>query len=133
MKSALSKFNGKESMTMVLVINDDLQKMLAGIPNAGAAASKIATLTTSLTITNSIAFNMAGVTGDAKSAKNLSAVITALKAAGVALLADNEQIPPIAIEILETIKVSASQEAVLVDLKVTKEMLDKAAKGGKDK
>jgi hypothetical protein len=130
MKSALGKFTGKESVTMALVINDDLQKMLANIPNVGAAASKVSTLTTSMTLTDAVALEIAGVTGEAKSAKNLSNVITALKATGALLLADNEQVPPIALEMLNAVKVSATKEAVLVDLKVTKEMLDKAGKGG---
>ena len=96
MKSALSKFNGKESMTMALVLNDDLKQMLAGIPNVGAAASKLSTVTTAVTLTDAVALDIAGVTGDAKSAKQLSAILDALKATGAAALAGMEEIPPVA-------------------------------------
>ena len=130
MKSALSRFNGKESMTMALVINADLQKMLAGIPNAGAAASKLTSVTTAVTLTDAVALDIAGVTGDAKSAKQLSALLDVLKATGAAALAGMEEIPPVAGELLGAIKVSASKEAVHLKLDVTKEMIDKASKGG---
>ena len=130
MKSALSRFTGKESVAMALVINDDLQKMLAKIPNVGAAASKVSTLTTAVTLTDSVSLEIAGVTGEAKSAKQLSAVLDALKATGAAALAGMEEIPPVAGELLDAIKVSATKDAVHLDLKVTKEMIDKAAKGG---
>jgi len=129
MKSALAKFNGKESMTMALVINEDLQKMLAGIPNVGAAASKVSTLTTAVTISDTVSLNIAGVTGEPKSAKQLSAVFDAFKATGVAALAGRDDIPPVAGEVLDAVKISATKEAVLVELKVTKEMLEKASKG----
>ena len=115
---------------MALVINDDLQQMLAKIPNVGAAASKVSTLTTAVTLTDSVSLEIAGVTGEAKSAKQLSAVLDALKATGAAALAGMEEIPPVAGELLDAIKVSATKDAVHLDLKVTKEMIDKAAKGG---
>ena len=130
MKSALNRFNGKESVAMALVVNDDLQKMLANIPNVGAAASKISTVTTAITLTDAVALDVAGVTGDAKSAKQLSAILDALKATGAAALAGMEEIPAVASELLSAVKVSASKEAVHIKLDVTKEMLDKAAKGG---
>jgi hypothetical protein len=130
MKSALTRFNGKESMTMALVINNDLQKMLAGIPNVGAAASKLSIVTTAVTLSDAVALDIAGVTGDAKSAKQLSAILDALKATGAAALAGMEEIPPVAGELLGAVKVTASKEAVHIKLDVTKEMLDKAGKGG---
>jgi hypothetical protein len=130
MKSALGRFTGKESMTMALVINADLQKMLAGIPNVGAAASKLSTVTTAVTLTDAVALDVAGVTGDPKSAKQLSAILDALKATGAAALAGMEEIPPVAGELLNAVKVSATKEAVHIKLDVTKEMLDKASKGG---
>ena len=132
MKTALGKFNGKESMTMALLINDDIQKLLTKIPNLGEA-SKVSILTTSVTLSDAVSLEMSGVTGEAESAKKLSKELAKFKALGAVLLEGNEEIPPIALEVLNAIKISSSKEAVLIDLKLTKEMLDKATKGGKDK
>ena len=130
MKTALGRFTGKESVTIALVINADVQKMLAGVPNVGAAASKLSTVTTGVTLTDAVSLDIAGVTGDPKSAKQLSAILDALKATGAAALAGMEEIPPVAGELLNAVKVSASKEAVHIKLDVSKEMLDKAGKGG---
>ena len=133
MKAALGKFTGKESMSMALVVNDELKQMLAKVPNV-SGASKVSILTTSVTLSDAVALEIAGITGEADSAKKLSKDIGKLKALGAVLLADNEAIPPIATEMLEAIKINSNKEAVLLELKVTKEMIEKATKGGgKDK
>ena len=59
----------------------------------------------------------------------VAGVLTVLKAAGPGSVATDEDLPPVLGDILEAIKISATaNENVTIALKVTKAMLDKAAK-----
>lgn len=127
MQAALSKFSGKESMTMAMVITDEIKKMLANVPRAGESATKLKTVTAALTLSDAIEFNLRGITGDAKAANSLSNLLEGLK--GAAALAGDD-VPAAVLDIVKSIKVAADKESVKVDLKVTKEMIEKAAKGG---
>jgi len=131
MQGALSKFTGKESMAMALVVNDDLKKALGDIPNVGAAAAKVKTVTASITLSDIVVVHAAGNTGEPRSAKQLSNVLEALKAAGAAAVGGMDNLPPILGDILDAIKISAGKDAVRLDLKVDKDMIQKAGKGGK--
>lgn len=127
MKGALSKFSGKESLTMVMVINEDLKKMIASAPRVGEAASKLQTLTASITVTENVELSVRGITGDAKAAGQLSKLFEGLKAAaGLA----GDDVPKAALDIVDAIKVGSDKDSVKLDLKITKEMIEKAAKGG---
>lgn len=126
MKSALSKFNGKESVTMAMVVTEELKSMLAGVPRAGESAAKLQTLTAAVTLTNDVELNVRGMTSDAKAAGQLSKLLEGLKAAA-ALAGDD--VPKAALEIMDAIKIAAEKETVKIDLKVTKELIDKASKG----
>jgi len=133
MKSALAAFSGKETMTMAFVVNEDLKKMLAKLPKGREAAAKIQTVTTGLTLTDSVVLAVAGNTGDAKAAKQLATMIEGFKGVGALALGGMENIPEVATDVLNAVKISATKEAVKVDLTVTKEMLDKVAKAKGDK
>lgn len=127
MKSALAKFTGKESLALAVVINDDLKKQIASAPRVGDAASKLQTVTAGITLGSEVDLNIRGITGEEKSAAQLGKLIEALKA--TAALA-GEEVPKAALEIIDAIKVAADKESVKVDLKVTKELIEKAQKGG---
>jgi hypothetical protein len=125
MSAALSRFTGKESLTFAMVVSDELKKQVEKAPQVGKAASKLQTLTASLTITDSVALHVTGNTTEAKAAEQLSRGLTGLKAAA-GLAADD--LPPIVSDILEATKISAEKQSVIIALKVTKEMIEKAAK-----
>jgi hypothetical protein len=127
MRTAMSKFTGKESMTMVLVVNDEMKKQIANAPRIGEQASKLQTLTASITLSDAVALNLRGITGEAKSASQLGKLLEGLKAA-TALA--GEGVPQAVLDIIDAVKVTSDKESVKVDLKVTKEMIEKAAKGG---
>jgi hypothetical protein len=130
MKAALSKFTGKESLTMALVVNDELKKLIEKAPRVGEAASKLLTLTASLTVTDGVALNVAGNASEKKAAKQLAGMLTMLKAVGQGAVQGMEDLPPVLGDILEAVKISNESESVSVDLKVTKEMIEKLHKPG---
>lgn len=130
MKKALSKFTSKESLSLALVVNEELRKMLNNAPRVGDAAGKLQTLTLGLTITDAVALNLNGVTGDPKAAKQLAAGLELLKAAGGAAVAGMDEVAFLG-DILNELKVVSGKDAVDVNLKITKMLIDKAMKGDK--
>jgi len=131
MKSALAKFSGKESMSLALVVNEDLKKMLGGARGAGDAAAKLQTLTAGMTLTGGVAVNITGTTNDASAAKSLEKTLGTLKATGSMLLGMNEDVPPFVGELLNAIKIGSTPDSVTINLNVTKETINKIAPGGK--
>jgi hypothetical protein len=130
MKAALNKFTGKETLTLAMVVNDEMKKQLEKAPQVGRSAAKLQTLTASLTVTDSVSLNVTGNTSEAKAADQLSRGLTLLK---VAAGAATDDLPPVVTDILDAIKISAEKQSVIVALKITKDMIDKAAKLGGDK
>jgi len=130
MKTALSKFTGKESIAMAGIVNDELKKLIEQTPRVGEAAAKLQTLTTSLTITDSVTLNVTGNASDAKAAKQLAGVLLLLKGIGQGAVQGMEELPAVLGDILEAIKIKAEKESVTIDLKITKEMIEKLSKLG---
>src|SRR5262245_37468348 len=131
MTKALKGFTGKESLTMVMLINDDIQKQFAQLPPQVAGyMKKLTTLTASLSMTDSLTLNISGVTGDQKSAKQIAAQLDLLKATGAALLAGQDDLPAGLGDILNAIKIDSTKEAATINLKLTKEQIEKIGKAG---
>jgi len=130
MKSALAKFTGKESMSLALVVNDDLKKMLGAARGAGDAAAKLQTLTAGMTLTSGVAVNITGVTNDPTAAKSLEKTLGTLKATGTMLLGMNEDVPPFVSDLLNAVKIASTPESVTINLNVTKETINKITPGG---
>jgi hypothetical protein len=65
---------------------------------------------------------------DTKAADQLQKMLNLLKATGELMIQNNEEIPPIAGEAIGAIKISKDKESAKVDLKITKEMIEKANK-----
>jgi hypothetical protein len=131
MRTALGKFTGKESLTFAMVISDDLKKQFdKAPPQVGKAASKLQTLTASLTVNDAVDLNITGNTSEEKAAKQLSGGLALLKVAAGGL---TEDLPPIVGKVLDEVKISAEKESVVIALKLTKAMIDEARKLGGDK
>lgn len=127
MRAALDKFSGKESLSLAMVVTEELRNMLKGVPRAGEPASKLQTLTAAVTLSNDVDLSVRGITSDPKAASQLSKLLEGLKAAA-ALAGDD--VPKAALEIVDSIKIAAEKESVKIDLKVTKDLIEKASKGG---
>jgi hypothetical protein len=129
MTKALKGFTGKESMVMVMLVTEDMQKQFAQLPpQVAGTMKKLTTLTASLSMTDSLAVNISGVTGDAKSAKQIAAQLDLLKATGAALLAGQDDLPGGLTDVLNAIKIESTKEAATINLKLTKAQLEKLGK-----
>jgi hypothetical protein len=129
MTKALKGFTGKESMTMVMLVTEEMQKQLGQLPpNVAGYVKKLTTLKASLSLTDSLTLNISGVTGDQKSAKQIAAQLDLLKATGAALLAGQEDLPAGLTDILNAIKIASDKEAATINLKLSKETIEKLGK-----
>jgi len=131
MKEALSRFTGKESMSLAVVINDELKKQLENAPGGvGDSAGKLQIVTAALTVTDGVAMNLTGVTNDAKAAKALADLLEKGKQGGKMALAGNDQVPPFVADLLDAVKIAGMKDSVTVNLKIAKETIDKIMKLG---
>jgi len=131
LKSAMAKFDGKESIAIAMVVNDELKKALGKLPQAAEIAPKLQTVTGAITLTDSASTILTINTDDAKTAGKTIMLVKQLKALGELMVLNNEEVGPIAQEMLNALKIEQAGSSVTATLKVTKEMVEKAGK--KDK
>jgi hypothetical protein len=123
----VDRVDQKRNFWLAAVLTDELKKQIENAPHVGKAASKLQTLTASLTVTDAIALNVTGNCSEAKAAKQLANALMILKgAAGLAA----EDYPPIAGKVLEEVKITAEKESVVITVKISEAMIDEAAKLG---
>jgi len=123
MREALGRFTGKESVAVAAGVTDEIRNLLKGSPQ-GAELAKLQTLNASVTVTDGVTLNLTGITNDAEAAKSMAAVLDKLKGAG------KEFVPPQATDLYDAIKVGSTKGNVTIDLKVSKETIEKLKKGG---
>jgi hypothetical protein len=128
LKAATAKVTGKESMAMALVVNDEMKDLLGKVPQTAEVAPKLQTVNATLTLTDAATLAIRINTSDAASAKKAGMLLRQFKAVAALFVMSSEDLPPVAGDLLEAIKISAERDSVIVDLKVTKEMIDKAGK-----
>lgn len=127
MRSAQRRHTGKESVAISLVVNDEMKKAL-GAMKGGELAAKLDTLTAGVTLTDAVAINLTGATGDPKAAAQMKKMLEALKATGAALLGMDENIPAVAGDILNAINVGNTPSTVNINLVISRDMIDKLPK-----
>jgi len=129
MKTATKNFSGKESLSLAVVINEDMKKQLVKAPGgAGEAASKLQTVTAGLTVTESIALNVTGFTDDAKAAKTLADLIIKGRDGGKGAITGDDPLSKFATDLLDAVKIAGMKDSVTVDLKISKDTIDKVLK-----
>ncbi len=126
MKSALSKFTGKESLTFAMVITDEIKKAIDRAPPQAKVAAKLQAITASLSVTDSVDLNITGHTSEPKAAKQLASTLASVKVVAGGFTEDY----PLAGKILDELKINAEKDGVVVALKITKAMIDEARKLG---
>jgi hypothetical protein len=127
-KSALNRFTGKESMAMVIVINDQIKQLAAANPQVANTVNSLTTVSASVTVTDNVTIQLVGNTSDAKAAAQLEKQLTGLKAIAELGIGMAEGVPDFAKEAVENIKIDKTRDTVTVSMTITKEQIEKAAK-----
>jgi len=132
MKSALNRFTGKETFGMAVVITEKAREMAGAIPQPAVkeAVKSLQTVTLGATVTDNVTLNIVGAVTDAEAAKKIEKQLTGLKAVGELAIGGMENIPQVAKDIFEGIKIDKTRDTVTITVTVTKEQIDKAEKGG---
>jgi hypothetical protein len=128
MKAALDRFTGKESVATAIVVTDEMKKAIGKVPQVAAIAPKFQTVTAAVTLTDGAELNLVGNMTDSKAADQLQKTLNLLKAPVELLIQNNKEIQPLAGMVLAAVKISKDKESAKVDLKITREMIDKANK-----
>lgn len=133
LKSAVNGFKGTESLTFAMVLNDDLRKVLAKVPQIAVAGAKLQTVTASLNVTDQAELKVVANTSDAKAAKQLQGAVAVLKGLGEVMISADENLGPAISEVLNEIKITQDDKNVHINLKVDKALMEKAEKATKKK
>jgi len=129
MDLAVRKFTGKESMVLAMLVTEDMKKQMERAPQVAGLVSSMKTVSASLVVSDSLNLTVQGYTGDAKSARRLQAQLELYKAAGAALLAGQDDLPPAVLDVINEVKIEATKDSAVIKVKVSREQLEKIAKG----
>jgi len=128
LKGAAGKFTGKETMAFALLVTKEMQEALGKLPQAADVAPKLHSVTGTINLTDSATTVITINTEDAKAAKQVLGKVTQLQALVAAALALNDEVPPVAKEMITALKLAQDKSSVTASLKVTAEMIEKANK-----
>lgn len=132
LKSALNRFTGKESFAMAMVVTEKLKELAAAAPQPAVkeAIKSLQTVTVGATVTEGVTLNVVGALTDAEAAKKLEKQLTGLKAVGELTLGGLDNVPQVAKDVVEGIKIDKTRDTVTITVTVTKEQVEKAEKLG---
>jgi len=128
LKGAVGRFTNKESLSMAMIVTEEMKKGLGKLPQAAEVAPKLQTITANLVLTKEANFNIIVNTEDAASAKKAGQLLRQAKSLVELAILNNEDIPPVASDLLGALKITAERNSVVVNLRVTQDLLDKAGK-----
>jgi hypothetical protein len=128
MKAALDRFGGKESVAMAITVTEEMKKAISKVPQIANLAPKLQTITAAVNLTDAAELNVVANTSDGKAAGDLLKVLAVVKATGELMVQSNEDLPPFVGDLIGAIKLSKEQSSTRLNLKVTKELIEKASK-----
>jgi len=133
--AALGAADDKQSIYGVALISEDVRKAIKVDQGPAEALKKIKTVSGGLKVTKDLAASLQASTGDTDAAKQLAELAQLGKGLLGVAAQGNEQLAPLADDILKTLKIETSQGDVKIGFKVSEATIEKAAKliPGKDK
>jgi len=138
MQTALDKVSGKESVWWAVVITEEMKRQMRKNPQTAELAPKLESTTGNINLTEDARISLQVHTTDPKAAGLIKQKINEAKPLLAVLGQANEELAPVVNELVENLKVTTQKNTVRVDLDITQEMIEKAAKrekgtGGEEK
>jgi hypothetical protein len=127
MQAALGNVTGKESLYLAVIVTEELKKLLAANPQTKEIGPKLENLTGGLKLTDALEANVQIQTADAKTAASVKKLVDAGKGILTVFAMSDEKIGPVVNEIVKALKITNEKTNVNISLKVTEEMIQKAA------
>jgi len=128
LQQALTKLSGKESVWLAVVITGEMRKGMEKNPQMKDLAGKLESVTGGVTLTDEALIQLQIHTKDEKAALQLKKTINQVKPLLAVVAQSNEEAGPLLSEFLDNLKITSAKTGVSVSLKITQEMIDKAAK-----
>jgi hypothetical protein len=125
---AAKKLDPKQCMWMAIGITDDMRKEMAKNPQFKAFAEKLESITFGIHVSDAIIFDLNVNTSDAEAPKAMKVQVDQAVQLFKAFGGADEKAGPIITDILNSLKITANQDALNFNLKVTEAMLDKIIK-----
>jgi len=128
LQKALGKLSGKECVWLAVVVTDEMRKGMSKNPQMRELAPKLESVTGGVTLDTSALIQFAIHTTDEKAAAQLKKTINQVKPLLAVVAQSNEEAGPLLGELLDNLKISTSKTRVDISLKITQDLIDKAAK-----
>ncbi len=123
-----AKVDAKQSMWMAVVIDEAMRKKMAESPQFKDIAPNLESITTGVNITDDIVLDVNINTANAAAAKDMKKQIDAALPFITAFIGDDNPASPVVKDLLKSLKVTAGEDALNINLKVTEATLDKIIK-----
>jgi hypothetical protein len=125
---AVAKVSDKDALWLALVITDEMKQAMAKNPQTAAIAPKLEAVTGSLTVTDDLKASVLIHTTDPKAAAELRKMINQVKPLLAVFAQQDEKHADLYAELLSNLKITADAKTVDITLKVSQELIEKAAK-----
>jgi hypothetical protein len=125
---ASAKIKADQSLWMVMPITEDLRKMMAGAPGGKEIGAKLESFSFAVKVSDAIVADANFNTADAATAKALEGQINLVLPFLQMQAEADEKHGPLAKELFAGLKITAGQDALNINLKVSEETLDKIIK-----
>jgi len=129
LKDALAKANARDTIYFGLVITPALRAELKKNPQVAPVADKLSSVTGSVNVTDAAQVDLLINTKDQKTAGELSMTIKQTLPLLKVLLKNQEDIPPVVIDLIDRTKVGTNDASVTIGVKITDDLVEKALKG----
>ncbi len=110
-----SRFSSNAGLSLALVVNDELRKLMKQSPQGKEELAKLQTLNVSATVIDGVALNLTGATDDAEAARSLAKLLEKLKGGVKGLIKLNESVPGFVVDLFDPIMVASTKGNVTVE------------------
>jgi hypothetical protein len=128
MELALTKFTGKESLSLALVFNEELRKLIGKAPGAAEIATKLKTVTGTLALSDTATLGVIVLADDEEAATILQGLIKQGLTLAELVATGDDKVGPLLGEFLKATKLVQQKTTVSLTLTVTEDLLQKAMK-----
>lgn len=128
--SAVSGLSGKEGVWIASVITDEMKKAMSSNPQLATVAPKLKSMSAGVTLGDDNALAEIKInTSDTRAAAQVKKLLMQAKPLLQLIAQNNEQAGPFLGELLDNLKITTDKSTVLLTLKVTEKLINKAQEG----
>ncbi len=128
LQSALDTIDGKADVWMAMVVTDEMRKVMESNPQGKELAPKLKALTGTVNVTGDVQTHFVIHTSDAKAAADVKKLLNQVKPILTLAANSDEHVGPLVADLMDNLKITTDKTSVKVNLTVTGDLIEKAAK-----